>query len=195
MRIPFLTTGLAVLSTTLVLAADPKRTYFFTFGDSYTKTLWDPAGAPPSDDNPIGNPALPGRTSAGGMNWGGFMVTKFNASSVYLYNFARGGAVVDMTLIPAATYPAEMIDLVRQVQLFNDTLSAAPSFAPWTAQNSIAAIWMGGNDIRATFTILNLPQRHATLMKRYMEQVEKLYVMGVRNFIFLTTARESRRFI
>ncbi|KAF7544383.1 hypothetical protein G7Z17_g9997 [Cylindrodendrum hubeiense] len=190
MRFPILTTALAVLSTSSTLVAG--RTYLFAFGDSYSKTLWDPTGAVPTEQNPIGNPALPGSTSAGGMNWVGFMVTKFNTTSVFLYNFARGGAVVDKTLITNPVfYPTETLDFVHQVQLFNDTLTkhpTKPTWAPWTGQNAIAAIWIGGNDIRNTWTILDMPNRHKRMITRYMEQVENLYTLGVRKFIFLTTA-------
>lgn len=160
-------------------------------GDSYTKTMWKINGPVPSEQNPIGNPPLPGGTSAGGKNWVGLMVTKFNVSSVFLYNFATSGAPIDKKLLPPRVYPRETVDLVGQVQLFNETLSAAPSWAPWTAQNSIAAIWLNVKDLRTTYQVLNLPERYKRMVKRYIEQVERLYALGVRNFIFLTAPRES----
>ncbi|KAH8706347.1 hypothetical protein BGZ61DRAFT_219602 [Ilyonectria robusta] len=155
-------------------------------GDSYTRTLWKINGPVPSEQNPIGNPPLPGGTSSGGKNWVGLLVTKFNVSSVFLYNFASSGAPIDKTLLAPQPLLSDRVDFVNQVQLFNKTLSAAPSWAPWTAQNSIAAMWLNVKDLRDTLDYPNTPDISKRVMKRYMEQVERLYAMGVRNFIFLT---------
>ncbi|KAL6400837.1 fungal cellulose binding domain-containing protein [Ilyonectria robusta] len=184
MRFSVIATALAAFATSSTLATD--RTYLFTFGDSYTRTLWKINGPVPSEQNPIGNPPLPGGTSSGGKNWVGLLVTKFNVSSVFLYNFASSGAPIDKTLLAPQPLLSDRVDFVNQVQLFNKTLSAAPSWAPWTAQNSIAAMWLNVKDLRDTLDYPNTPEIYKRVMKRYMEQVERLYAMGVRNFIFLT---------
>lgn len=145
----------------------------------------------PSEQNPIGNPPLPRGTSSGGKNWVGLLVTKFNVSSVFLYNFASGGAPIDKTLLAPQPLLGDRVDFVNQVQQFNKTLSAAPSWAPWTAQNSIAAMWLNVKDLRDALDYPNTPDIYTRVMKRYMEQVERLYAMGLRNFIFLTAPRGS----
>src|SRR3989337_2759760 len=80
---------------TLAQAVD----YLITFGDSYSQTGFDVTLSKPSAANPLGNPSYPGWTSSGGPNWIGYLVKDYNASSLYSYNFAYGGATVNASLV------------------------------------------------------------------------------------------------
>ena len=125
----------------------------FNSGDSYTRTLWKINGPVPSEQNPIGNPPLPGGTSSGGKNWVGLLVTKFNVSSVFLYNFASSGAgstqhiaaemfkdaaSIDISHVPYKGSGGALVDLIGgQVQMSFDTL---PSVLGQIRNNKIRAL-------------------------------------------------------
>ncbi|KAH6897347.1 carbohydrate esterase family 16 protein [Thelonectria olida] len=162
-----------------------KRAYIFAFGDSYTRTGWDPTCEVPTDENPIANP-LPGITSSGGLNWLGFLVSVFNDHPIWLYNYARGGAVVKRELVSTKEKPVKesTMDFVIQVDMFVNAVGHKPDWAPWDSSNGIAAIWVGGNDIFRTFALANLDV-HKEVVAEYINQVNRMYKVGVRKFIFL----------
>lgn len=56
----------------------------------------------PSSQNPIGNPAFPGKTSAGSRvtNWIGYIATEFNTTLTLVYIFTRSGSAIDSVVIP-----------------------------------------------------------------------------------------------
>lgn len=167
----------------VALAAD----YLVTFGDSYSQTGFDVAGAKPSSSNPLGNPAYPGWTSSGGPNWVGYLVKEFNAGSLYSYNFAYGGATVNASLV--IPYQPTVKSLIDQVKQFSDSIAAKPSYAPWTANNSLFAIWMGVNDVGNSWWKENVTELHSMIMRDYFEEAEIMYNAGARNFAFLTVPR------
>lgn len=177
--------GAAVCCANVALAAD----YLVTFGDSYSQTGFDVAGSKPSSANPLGNPSYPGWTSSGGPNWVGYLVKEYNAGSLYSYNFAYGGATVNASLV--TPYEPTVKSLIDQVKQFSDSIATKPSYAPWTASNSLFGIWMGVNDVGNSWYKENVSALHSMIMQDYFEEVEILYNAGARNFAFLTVPRMS----
>jgi hypothetical protein len=159
-----------------------------TSGDSYSQTGFDINGQKPSASNPLGNPPLPGWTASGGLDWVGFMVTEFNTSLVYSFNLASGGATTDSDIIPP--YAPTVLDLIDQVQVFSDNLASKPSYAPWTAENTVAGVWMGVNDVGNSWWFSNYTDVNTAVVDRYFEQLQILYDAGVRQFVLLNVPRE-----
>jgi phospholipase/lecithinase/hemolysin len=132
--------------------------------------------------NQLGNPPLPGWTTAGGLNWIGNLVS----SNVQLlsYNLASGGATTDANLV--TPFAPTVLSLVDQVKLFTSNLSPAPAYAPWTAADSLFGIWIGVNDVGNAWYKPEWPTLSKQIVDRYFEQVQALYNAGGRNFVFLT---------
>ncbi|KPM36717.1 hypothetical protein AK830_g9865 [Neonectria ditissima] len=165
--------------------------YLITFGDSYSKTgfHFDKVGDGatefnPSAENPIGHPDLPGRTSAGGRNWVGFMVTEFNTTLTLSYNYALSGSTVDSTIITPR--PSTAPSFVDQVGHFKQSIGSRPEFAPWTAENSVAGFWFGVNDVRVSYLFDDMPERLVLTMQSFFEQIQVLYDTGLRRFVLLS---------
>ncbi|KAG6893700.1 hypothetical protein C0995_016339, partial [Termitomyces sp. Mi166 len=89
-----------------------KANYWFSFGDSYTQTGFDPTLTLPTIGNPLGNPTYPGYTATGGENWVDYVTTEFNNSLLFTYNYAYGGATIDATLV--APYTPTVLSLTDQ---------------------------------------------------------------------------------
>jgi phospholipase/lecithinase/hemolysin len=159
--------------------------YFFSFGDSYSQTGFEITGQKPSAANPLGNPALPGWTASGGLDWPGYMVTQFNTSLTLSYNLAYGGATVDSDLVKP--YDPSVRSFVDQVKIFSGSLAGKPSYAPWTAKNTLAGVWMGVNDVGNTFWLGgDQAGRVDEILNVYFEQIKIIYDAGVRQFVLLT---------
>lgn len=175
-------------STSTATSSGPTQTggvkYFISFGDSYSQTGFDYTGTKASAANPLGNPALPGWTASGGLNWVGFMVTEFNKSLTLSYNFAYGGATVDATLV--APYTSTVLSFIDQVGQFSASLATHPSYAPWTAQNTIVGVWMGVNDVGNSYWVSNVNDLMAKVVAKYFEQLEIIYQAGARKFVLLS---------
>jgi phospholipase/lecithinase/hemolysin len=166
--------------------------YLITFGDSYSQTGFDVNQSKPSAANPLGNPTYPGWTSSGGPNWVGYLVKDFNATSLYSYNFAYGGATVNASLVKP--YQPTVLSLIDQVQQFSKSIASKPSYAPWTANNSLFGIWMGVNDVGNSWWLENETALLGEIVSDYFEQVEILFQAGARNFVFLSVPRKSPSF-
>ncbi|KAF2012528.1 carbohydrate esterase family 16 protein [Aaosphaeria arxii CBS 175.79] len=155
--------------------------HFISFGDSYSQTGFDINLSKPSASNPFGNPAYPGYTSSGGPNWIGYLVTTYNSSLLYSYNFAYGGATVNASLVKP--YKPEVKSLIDQVKQFSS--SSLATNPPWTPKESLFGIWMGVNDVGNSYG-----QNDSVLLGKilddYFGQVEILYRAGARNFVFLS---------
>lgn len=117
----------------------------------------------------------------------GFMVTEFNASLVYSYNLAYGGATTNATIIPP--YAPTVLSFIDQVKIFSDNLAAKPSYAPWTASNSVAAVWMGVNDVGNSFWFEDYQAINGRVLDSYFGQLEILYRAGLRKFVLLSVPR------
>ncbi|RDW76852.1 putative cellulose-binding GDSL lipase/acylhydrolase [Aspergillus mulundensis] len=168
--------------------ASPK--YLISFGDSYTSTSFNITGEKPSAANPLGNPPFPGWTSAGGANWIGQLVGTYNDSLLLNYNLAYGGATVNASLV--APYTPEVYSLIDQVAEFNEYLSPPPDYAPWTAENTLFAIWEGVNDVGGSWYQPNPDALATEILRQLFEQIELIYDGGARNFALLTVPPTDR---
>ncbi|KAG6889522.1 hypothetical protein C0995_000403 [Termitomyces sp. Mi166 len=137
-------TGTTTTSTSFSISAI-NANYWFSFGDSYTQTGFDPMLTLPSVGNPLGNPTYPGWTSSGGENWVDYITTKYNNSLLFTYNYAYGGATIDATLVPP--YTPTVLSVTDQVNQFLSSAGTKPMATPWTSVNSLFSIWIGINDL------------------------------------------------
>lgn len=176
------------LSLALATLAAADTGYFITFGDSYSQTGFEINGTHPSAANPLGNPALPGYTASGGLDWVGFEVTEYNASLLLSYNLAYGGATVDASLV--APYADTVLSFVDQVGEFSQSLASKPDWAPWTSDNALVGVWIGVNDIGNSFWLSNVTDVLDAVTTRYFELLQVTYDAGVRNFVLLTAPRK-----
>ncbi|KAL4957540.1 hypothetical protein BDW69DRAFT_180465 [Aspergillus filifer] len=158
--------------------------YFITFGDSYSSTSFNITGEKPSASNPLGNPPFPGWTSAGGANWIGQLVGTYNSSLLLNYNLAYGGATVNASLV--APYTPEVYSLIDQVTEFTQYLAPKPEYAPWTANNTLFAVWEGVNDVAGAWWQTNPDALQIEILDQLFEQIEIVYSGGARNFALLT---------
>ncbi|KAJ8065015.1 hypothetical protein OCU04_007318 [Sclerotinia nivalis] len=158
--------------------------YLFSFGDSYSRTLFSITGTKPSADNPIGNPPFPGTTTDAGLNWIDHLVTTYNTSLTLSYNFAVGGSTVDDNIVPSITSGSK--SLVEQTAIFTANLAPKPSYAPWTSANTLFAVWFGINDIDLSHTYSNESELFTEIFNTYWKQLDIMYYYGARNFALLT---------
>ncbi|KAL1676010.1 hypothetical protein EV122DRAFT_217340 [Schizophyllum commune] len=173
------------------------QTHWFSFGDSYTQTWFDPTGELPSTSNPIGNPEYPGWTASGGENWVTYLTTKYNTSLVFTYNYAYGGATTDAELV--TPYEDTVLSFVDQVGEFEEGAGTKPAETPWTGEGSLFSVWIGVNDIGNSFWLDgDRGEFSDTLLARDFEMVEKLVSCplicdaGGRNFLFLNVPAIER---
>ncbi|KAK1991124.1 fungal cellulose binding domain-containing protein [Colletotrichum falcatum] len=171
-------------STSAPTPGPSRPKYFITFGDSYSQTGFDINSTKPGPQNPLGNPGLPGWTTSGGLNWLGFLSVQYNASLTYSYNLAYGGATTDASLI--APYAPTVLSLVDQVSEFLRSLAPKPAWAPWAADDTLAGVWMGVNDVGNAAWGSDREALLAQVVGRYFGQLQVLYDAGVRNFVLLT---------
>ncbi|KAL3469345.1 hypothetical protein BJX99DRAFT_265287 [Aspergillus californicus] len=183
-------TLLATMASAIPRASCAKPKYFITFGDSYTATSFNITGDKPSAANPLGNPPYPGWTSAGGPNWISNLVAEYNNSLLLNYNLAYGGATVNASLVPP--YTPEVYSLIDQVAEFQEYLAPPPAFAPWTAKNTLFAVWEGVNDVGGSWYQANPEALAIEIMDQLFEQIELVYAGGARNFALLTVPPTDR---
>jgi len=157
--------------------------HLFVFGDSYTQTGFDPKSTQPSPSNPFGNPPLPGWTSSNGPNWVGFLTATYNQSTILTYNLASGGATVDSALVKP--YAPTVVSVKEQVQAqFQPIYASKPASAPWTAESSLFAFFIGINDVGNSW-YLNNATLYDAIFAEYAGLLEQVYAAGARNFLLL----------
>lgn len=115
------------------------------------------------------------------------MVTEHNTSFVASYNFASGGATVDAEIVPP--YTETVLSLVDQVAVFSSSIGTKPDYAPWTAENAIAGIWIGVNDVGNTYWNADSTETYELIAARYFEQLQILYGAGIRQYALLSVPR------
>lgn len=157
-------------------------------GDSYSQTGFDINGTKPSASNPLGNPPLPGWTASGGLNWVGMLVSQFQVSNLLSYNFAYGGATTDSNIVKP--YDPSVKSFVDQVAEFSNSLAAHPSYAPWTAANTLVGVWIGVNDVGNTYYLSNVTDVLNAVIAKYFDQLQIIYNAGTRNFVLLGVPRK-----
>ncbi|GFF54188.1 probable 1,4-beta-D-glucan cellobiohydrolase C [Aspergillus udagawae] len=169
--------------TTTTTATPTGLKYFITFGDSYSQTGFDIGSTKPSALNPLGNPSMPGWTTSGGLNWIGFLISKYNTSLTLSYNFAYGGATTNASLV--APYTSTVLSFIDQVTEFTNSIASKPSYAPWTSKNTLVGVWMGVNDVGNSYWQSNIDDLLTKIMDSYFGQLQILYNAGVRNYVLL----------
>jgi len=182
------TTTKPVTTTTTKATSTPTSTssstakYWFSFGDSYTQTGFDPKSTLPSPGNILGNPAYPGWTATGGENWVDYVSSTYNKSLILTYNYAYGGATIDANLV--TPYTPTVLSLTDQVNQFL-TGAALNHAATWTSANALFSIWIGVNDIGNSYYLSGDRAAFSdTLLNAEFALVQKLYDAGARNFLF-----------
>jgi hypothetical protein len=158
-------------------------------GDSYSQTGFNINSTHPNSGNPLGNPALPGYTASGGLNWVGFLASKLNTSTLLTYNFAYGGATTDASLV--TPYQPTVLSFVDQVSEFSASIASHPSYAPWTANNTLVGVWIGVNDVGNSYYLANETVLLNKIMNKYFAQLQIVYNAGARNFVLLSVPRRS----
>jgi hypothetical protein len=141
----------------------------------------------------LGNPTYPGYTAANGPNWVDYLTVKYNDSYVLTYNLAYGGATMDSSLV--APYKPEVSSISNQIEnQWFPVYGGRPSFAPWTSQDTLFAIFDGINDVGnswyqgvAATTVLN-----TKIFAVYHGLVDMLYYSGARHFAFLNVPPVDR---
>ncbi|PAV23139.1 carbohydrate esterase family 16 [Pyrrhoderma noxium] len=191
----------ASITTSEAVAPPPvlpvDASFWFSFGDSYTQTGFDPAGVLPTDGNPLGNPTYPGHTAVGGTNWIDVDTVTFNNSLILTYNYAYGGATIDASLVPSM-----VLSMTDQVNQFLTGAANRPSTTPWTSENSLFSFWIGINDLGNSYS--KGGDRDAfsdTLLDAYFALVQKIVstgwvvlicAVGGRNFLFINVPPTDR---
>ena len=122
------------------------------------------------------------------MNWVGFLASEFNASTLLTYNFAYGGATTDADLVKP--YAPDVLSFIDQVVQFNGSIASHPSYAPWTADNTLVGVWIGVNDVGNSYWMEDLDTLDGKIMDKYFEQLQIIYDAGARNFALLTVPRK-----
>ncbi|CAG9936829.1 unnamed protein product [Clonostachys rosea f. rosea IK726] len=178
---------LSILSAGIALATlgSAKDTrYLFTFGDSYSRTGFDIKGDKPTTKNPLGNPAMPGKTSSGGKNWIGYVLEEKNKDHDTLsWNFASGGATVDKSIIVGSK--SNVQSFTEQVKSFQDTVGKKPDYAKWDGDSAAVGVWMGLNDLGTSYYRKNSTKVIEKSVDKYFEELESLYKTGIRKFFLL----------
>jgi hypothetical protein len=131
---------------------------------------------------------MPGWTTSGGLNWIGFLISKYNTSLTLSYNFAYGGATTNASLV--APYTSTVLSFIDQVTEFTNSIASKPSYAPWTSKNTLVGVWMGVNDVGNSYWQSNIDDLLTKIMDSYFGQLQILYNAGVRNYVLLGVPRK-----
>jgi phospholipase/lecithinase/hemolysin len=115
----------------------------------------------------------------------GYLITEFNASTTYSYNLAVGGATTDSALIPP--YSDTVKSFVDQVDELRQEFATNP---PWVSENLLVGVWIGNNDVGNSFAQDNKKSLYLQTSAKYIQQLQKLYELGARNFVILSAGRE-----
>lgn len=185
-----------VMAFSLSQATTPPGSWF-GFGDSYTQTQFNYTLAQPSVSNPLGNPPLPGITPCGtAPNWLVWATTRYNSSVDFAYNFAWGGATISDAVVPPSS--ADIYTLVEQVDEFQTGYAGTVGSAGvvWHPHDTLFATFIGINDIGNSYNFTkstaDTSRLHKQLMDAYFYQMQRLYELGARNFLFLNVPPTDR---
>ena len=147
-------------------------------GDSYSTVGFWPGSELPSASNPIGNPQLPGQTTAGGINWVGHVTSTLNTSQILTYDFAYSGATIDKKIVNSwAQY-----SMSDQVALYKQYVAPKISDA-----DTLVAFWIGINDVGESFWS-NAPVTKC--VDRYFGLLKELVDEGYNKFVLLSIPGE-----
>ncbi|PNP47354.1 hypothetical protein TGAMA5MH_01170 [Trichoderma gamsii] len=151
-------------------------------------------GAQPSVSAPLG--LWPGATSAHGENWVDFLTVTYNASVFFSYDLAVSGATLDNDIVAASSTSIASVKQQIVSQFIPGYVSpiTVPKPPKWTGSNTLFTIWVGINDIGATFGkgSASTASINQQLISEYTSLVEQLYAAGARNFVFITVPTIDR---
>lgn len=184
---------MSILYIYTVAIATQQPVGLFLLNNSLNHSLLDAGfnytgGAQPSVSSPLG--IFPGATSAHGENWVDFLTVTYNQSVFFSYDLAVSGATIDNDIVAAAS---TSITSVKQ-QIVNEFIPGyvspitVPKPPQWKGNNTLFTIWVGINDIGATFAkgSASTATINQQLITEYTSLVEQLYAAGARNFVFVT---------
>lgn len=114
------------------------------------------------------------------MGWLGFAATEFNTSLVLGFDYAEYGATTDNSLVRGATD-----DLISQVTEFETYAAHDASTVAWTADNTMAIVWMGINDVGNSYWD-GFVTPFDEILDQYFGQLQILYDAGIRYFTLFT---------
>lgn len=103
------------------------------------------------------------------------------------YDWAYYGADTSNAIINTGV----TTDFIAQVAEFEEYLVPASSAAPWTAADSLVAVWMGINDVGECFweSALYTSCPISDVMETYFGLLGQLYGDGVRDFVLMMVPR------
>ncbi|KAJ6501892.1 GDSL lipase/esterase [Mycena sanguinolenta] len=158
--------------------------FLMVFGDSYTTTGFNISLGVNSTD--------PGFVSSNGPNWVQDLRDTYNVAGTKVFNLASGGATIDSALV--TPFLPTVLSVVDQVAQFKTFLASKPAGAQWNSSNTLFAIWIGINDCGDSFGWTNTtqPAFNKVLMNRLTTQLDELYSLGARSFLFLTVPPVNR---
>jgi hypothetical protein len=133
---------------------------------------------------------LPGFTTDNGLNWIGYLITEFNSTLTYSYNFAYGGATVSASLVEP--YESTVLCFDNQTAEFEGSIASHPSTTPWTSEDTLVGVWLGVNDVGNSYYLANstLETLYPEIMSTYFGLLQEIYTAGARNFAILNVPRE-----
>ncbi|KAJ7148724.1 hypothetical protein C8R43DRAFT_1088345 [Mycena crocata] len=142
--------------------------FLVIFGASYSDVGYEYGDKTsiPTYDQPLGV-EFPGATyvEEGEPNWVGHLITNYNPGpkQLLVYNYAKGGSRVQ--------------NVRNQIEvMFLQHIAAKPTWAPWTAEDTLFITWVGINDSAYD---------HAQNLEKLFEHQETVYNTGARNFLFV----------
>ncbi|KAL8734434.1 MAG: hypothetical protein Q9181_003214 [Wetmoreana brouardii] len=158
----------------------------FSFGDSYTDTGFNPTGAQPDDNHPLGNPfsnssTPPYHTSTNGPNWIEYLTFKYNESQINTYNLAISGSTVNDTALGSNS----TADLVHQISDRFVPNYVRKNTIGWTSSNSLFTLFFGINDVNRSWNKRDL-KINDEVFSSYLRLLDQLYQHGARNFLLHT---------
>lgn len=86
-------------------------------------------------------------------------------------------------------YAPTVLSLVDQVSQFSGSIASHPSYAPWTAADTLVGVWIGVNDVGNSYWTANETVLLGKIMDRYFAQLQIAYDAGARNFVLLSVPR------
>ena len=158
-------------------------------GDSYSDSHFDPAGAQPSPQQPLGNGNnVNADTAFVYGQWITDLTLNFNASSVLTYNLAKSGSVLDKKIV---TRNSDIInDQINGV--FKDDYAGKKDNGDgkgvWKPKSTLFTFFVGVNDVEISAENSDEAERDETMTKvfaSFAQALQTLYEAGARNFLFL----------
>ncbi|PMD64126.1 carbohydrate esterase family 16 protein [Hyaloscypha bicolor E] len=116
------------------------KAYNINIGDSYSSSSFSISGTKSSASNPIGNPA---QSMFDFKTLPEVLTTQLNTSLTLTYDLASAGATAIYTLVRRVR---------KALDQESPTTVTHPTYAPWTAESSLFAVWLGVNDVSDTYS-------------------------------------------